>query len=147
MKIYSSAFNDGGEIPARYACDGGDHSLPFEIYDAPEGTQAFAITFIDPDAPSGDFVHWMHWNLPASSPFNYEDAKLDGVGGYNSFGERGYKGPCPPAEHRYFLTVYALDTMLDIYDTSSKKELLNAMDGHILDKAEIVGRYKLNYEL
>lgn len=141
MKIYSSAFEDGGNIPARHTCDGGDHSLPVDITGTPAETRSFAIIFDDPDAAT-EWVHWIYWNIPADETIIYEDAKPNGIEGYNSWNTLGYRGPCPPEEHRYFLRVYALDTMLDLNNSASKSDLLRAMDSHLLDQAEIMGRYK-----
>ena len=142
MKITSSAFKDGEFIPAKYTCDGGDHRFPFEISDLPSGTQSLALTLNDPDAPSGDFIHWLHWNIPTTSTSFSEDSPVLGVDGYNSSGKVGYRGPCPPSEHRYYLRVYAIDSVLDLKETASKKELLDAMNGHILDEGVLMGKYK-----
>jgi hypothetical protein len=115
----------------------------------PEGTRSFALIADDPDAPVGTWVHWVLYNIPSSARTLIEsipaDAKLaDGsINGKNSWGKPGYGGPCPPSgTHRYFFKLYALDTVLNLGSGATKEQLLNAMQGHILGQAELMGKYK-----
>jgi Raf kinase inhibitor-like YbhB/YbcL family protein len=148
FELTSTAFVHGESIPRKYSCDGEDISPPLAWSDPPAGTQSFALTFDDPDAPAGVWVHWLLFNIPADAralpdgvPADAElpDGSLNGV---NSWRRMGYGGPCPPGgTHRYVFKLHALDTMLDLEAGASKKELLQAMEGHILAQAELMGPY------
>lgn len=142
MEINSPAFENGKPIPKKYTCQGANISPELNIQDLPEETKTLAIIVEDPDAPSGTFDHWVAWNIHPSETIA-ENAKLQDQG-LNGFGKKGYGGPCPPAgsRHRYFFRVYALDIKLDLSEGSYKTELLKAMKGHILDKAELLGLYQ-----
>ncbi len=148
FELTSSAFAQGETIPVRYTCDGDDVSPPLEWGDPPEGTQSFALANDDPDAPAGIWDHWILFNLPGEARSLPEgvpsDAELpDGSRqGQNSWRRLGYGGPCPPSgTHRYFFKLYALDTTLDLASGANKKQLLQAMEGHILGQAELIGVY------
>jgi Raf kinase inhibitor-like YbhB/YbcL family protein len=151
FELKSSAFSSGSSIPSKYTCDGQNISPSLTWSGAPADTKSFALISDDPDAPMGTWVHWVAWNIPASSNSLKEDmdkgAHLsDGTNqGISDFKRPGYGGPCPPSgTHRYFFKLYALDTELDIPATSTKKDLEAAMKGHILAKAELVGTYTRN---
>lgn len=150
MNLTSSAFVDKELIPPEYTCDGENYSPPLKIDKVPENTQSLALIADDPDAPSGTFVHWVLYNIPSDKRElserlpNIPQLTDKSLQGKNSFGKIGYGGPCPPSgTHRYFFKLYALDTnpTLDP-DTTTKKELENAMKGHILSEAELVGLYR-----
>lgn len=143
--IYSTAFDPNALIPPKYTCDGRDVSIPLKWEGAPAGTQSFALIMDDPDAPVGTWDHWILFNIPAKATELPEDIKNLPAGtgeGKNSWGKTGYGGPCPPdREHRYFFKLYAVDTLLDLKAGVNKKELENALKGHTLGQAELVGRY------
>jgi len=146
--LTSTAFAPGEPIPQKYTCDGEDISPPLQWSDPPQGTQSFALICDDPDAPVGTWVHWVLYNLPAETRALPEaippDAELpDGSRhGRNSWRRLDYGGPCPPSgTHRYFFKLYALDTMLDLKAGAGKKQLLRAMEGHILAQTEVMGVY------
>ncbi|OUL18477.1 YbhB/YbcL family Raf kinase inhibitor-like protein [Nostoc sp. 106C] len=150
MEIRSSAFFIGNTIPFKYTCDGDDISPPIYWEDPPQGTQSFALILDDPDAPKQTFTHWVVYNIPADNRELPEGItqepklKNGGVQGKNSFGKLGFGGPCPPPKHgahRYFFKIFALDQSLDLPPGATKEELLQAMEGHVLDKAEVMGRY------
>lgn len=150
MEIRSSAFFIGNTIPFKYTCDGDNISPPIHWQDPPQETRSFTLIVDDPDAPKNTFTHWVVYNIPADSrelPEGItEEPKLanGGVQGKNSFGKLGFGGPCPPPKHgthRYFFKIFALDQSLDLPVGASKEEVLQAMEGHILDKAEVMGRY------
>jgi hypothetical protein len=148
FELTSAAFAAGEPIPPQYTCDGEDISPPLEWSEPPAGTQSLALICDDPDAPVGTWVHWVLFNLPAGARALPEavpsDADLSDGGrhGNNSWRRLGYGGPCPPsATHRYFFKLYALDTALDLAAGASKKELLGAMEGHVLAQAELMGVY------
>ncbi len=148
FELTSAAFANGDPIPMKYTCDDQDVSPPLQWKDPPEGTQSFALINDDPDAPVGTWVHWVLYNLPASSRSLPEavppDAALPGGSkhGQNSWRRSDYGGPCPPAgTHRYFYKLYALDTELELAAGASKEELLRVMEGHILASTETMGVY------
>ncbi len=141
MKIASSAFAHNQMIPQRYTCQGQDVNPPLTIEGIPEGTKSLALIVDDPDAPMGTWVHWVVFDIPSASTI--EENSIPGKQGYNDFGRNDYGGPCPPSgTHRYFHKIYALDTTLNLKEGISKKDLEKAMQGHILDKAELIGLYK-----
>ncbi|MDP2940070.1 MAG: YbhB/YbcL family Raf kinase inhibitor-like protein [Candidatus Omnitrophota bacterium] len=150
LKINSSAFEDMAEIPKLYTCQGKDISPSLKWSGQPENTKSFALICDDPDAPMGTWVHWVIFNIPpevSELPEGVKrSAKLEdgSVQGMTDFGRVGYGGPCPPPGkyHRYFLKLYALDTTINLDSNATKEDLLQAMEGHILEKAELVGRFK-----
>ena len=149
FEITSPAFANGGAIPADFSCDGRDVSPALSWTEPPAGTQSFALIMDDPDAPMGTWVHWVIFNIPASTRDLTEGTPTapqlsDGsLQGKTSAGSTGYHGPCPPSgTHRYFFKLYALDTILSLSTKADKKELLAAMEGHILANAEWMGTFK-----
>jgi Raf kinase inhibitor-like YbhB/YbcL family protein len=149
MEIKSSAFKEGSIIPAKYTCDNIDISPPLEWSQVPDGTKTFALICDDPDAPMGTWVHWVLFNLPGNIlvlPENVpkpEVLKNGARQGKNDFGKIGYGGPCPPGgTHRYYFKIYALDKELDSKPGITKKELLKAIEGHILAEGQLMGKYK-----
>lgn len=142
VKISSTAFENEGFIPSEFTCDGQDISPPLRFSDIPKETKSLAIIMDDPDAPIGNFTHWVEWNIPPRITEVAKGERFDCVHGGTSFGNEAYGGPCPPSgTHRYFFKVYALDTKLDLKNGSSAKELEKAMSGHILSEATLMGKY------
>ena len=148
MQLTSQAFKHADIIPDRYTCKGSDISPPLKWSGAPEQTKSFALIIDDPDAPMGTWVHWVLYNLPANCdnlPENVPDKNTlsnGGVQGTNSWGRIGYGGPCPPSgTHRYYFRLYALDTVLDLKAGATKSQLLNALQEHVLEECELMGRY------
>lgn len=144
MKIQSSAFQNNGSIPAKYTCDGLDVNPPLEFLDVPSNAKSLALIMDDPDAPAGTWVHWTLWDMDSKISSIPENSVPAGVTqGVTSFGKPGYGGPCPPSgTHRYFFKLYALDKELYLPSSTDKNGLLDAMQGHILDQAELIGLYK-----
>ncbi|MBI3292291.1 MAG: YbhB/YbcL family Raf kinase inhibitor-like protein [Elusimicrobia bacterium] len=149
MELKSSAFEAGGAIPAKYTCEGPDVSPPLSWSDVPTGTKTLALIMDDPDAPMGTWVHWVAWDIPATARSLDEDIpKRDTLAngmkqGTTDFRRIGYGGPCPPSgTHRYFFKLYALDTTLNLPNSTTKKDLERAMQGHILKQAELMGTYR-----
>ena len=141
LTVSSTAFEQFGNIPAKYSCEGQEINPPLTIGDIPAETKTLAIIVDDPDAPNGTFDHWVVWNIPPGKVI--AENSIPGMEGNNSSGKKGYKGPCPPTgTHRYFFKVYALDTELDLKEGTSKKELEGAMNGHILGYGELIGTYR-----
>ena len=150
FRIESAAFTQGATIPKRYTCSGENISPALIWTQPPAGTRSLALIVEDPDAPAGTWTHWVVYNLPARTralePHRPKGGNLPGGGlqGITSFGSAGYGGPCPPPgpAHRYFFRLYALDTMLSLKPAAAKQDVLRAMKGHILAKAELMGRFK-----
>lgn len=143
MEIHSAAFEDRKPIPKKHTCEGQDVSPPLHFDNIPTGAKTLALIMDDPDAPMGTFVHWVVWNLPPNVADLTEGATVPNQG-KNHFKEAKYRGPCPPkgAPHRYYFKVYALDARIDLPNGSTKEQLEDAMEGHILAKAELVGMYQ-----
>ena len=149
IKITSPAFEEGGLIPKKYTCDGSNVSPPLRWNSVPDGTESIAIICEDPDAPSGTWMHWILFNLPAECRELAENIPDDETlhdstrQGINDFGSIGYSGPCPPwGIHRYFFKIFALDCTLDIVHLVDKDILNLAMGDHILATGQLMGRYQ-----
>lgn len=148
MKISSSAFEHEGAIPSKYTCDQENINPPLEISEVPEGAASLALLMDDPDVPrslrpDGMFDHWTLFNMPADLSGIDENSVPEGVQGKNTRGTNEYVGPCPPdREHRYFFKLYALDKMLGLDQSATKSDVEQAMRGHILNQAELMGRYE-----
>lgn len=149
MEIISSAFKEGESIPSKFTCDGIDISPQLAWSQIQPGTKSFALICDDPDAPSGTYIHWVIFNLPASvrelseNIPKKETLENGAIQGKNDFGKTGYGGPCPPGgTHRYYFKLYALDTILEGKPGMTKRELLKIMDSHVLEEGQLMGRYK-----
>jgi Raf kinase inhibitor-like YbhB/YbcL family protein len=143
MKITSSAFQDGGNIPSKFTCDGSDRSPALRIEQTPVEAKSLALIVDDPDAPSRLFTHWIAWNIdPKANDIAEGGAPSGAVQGKNDFGKAGYGGPCPPSgTHRYFFKIFALDRHLDLPAGAKRAQLDAAMKGHIIAQGELMGRY------
>ncbi len=150
MKL-SSTFAHNGKIPSKYTCDGENINPALKIEQVPANAKSLVLIMDDPDIPN--FVkekyhievwdHWIVFNIPPSTTEVGEGASPPGVMGKNTSSKNTYGGPCPPdKEHRYFFKLYALDTTLNLPEGSTKKQVEEAIHGHILEKAELVGRYQ-----
>lgn len=143
MILTSSAFEHNGPIPSKYTCDGENINPPLKIEDVPEKAESLVLIMEDPDAPMGTWVHWTLWNIDPQIKEIQEDSVPEGAQeGITDFGKPGYGGPCPPSgTHRYFFKLYALDTKLDLPSTTTKDQLEEAIEDHILAQAELIGLY------
>ena len=145
--INSTAFKEGGAIPKPYTCDGADTNPPLAFSDIPDGAKSLVLIMDDPDVPKnirpdGQWDHWIVFNMPPDTREIGEDTLARGVYGKNTFEKAAYGGPCPPdREHRYFFKLYALDALLDFSEGAVKKDIEQAMEGHVLAKAELMGTY------
>lgn len=144
MKIESPIFENNSSIPLKYTCDGEDVNPPLEISEVLENTKSLVLIVDDPDAPGGTWVHWTVWNISPETEEVGENSTPDGgEEGITDFGKPGYGGPCPPSgTHRYFFKLFALDTILDIDSSSKVSDIEKAMEGHILDQAQLIGLYQ-----
>ena len=148
--LKASAFQTGGQIPGQYTCDGQNLSPALSWTEPPPGTQSFVLIAEDPDAPGGAFVHWVAYDLPGSVRRVPEgvpkagEIKGGGRQGLNDFPGTGYGGPCPPPgkPHRYFFRLYSIDRKLNLQAGPTRTDVEQAMKGHILGQAELMGRYR-----
>src|SRR4029453_11211236 len=142
MKITSSAFQEGGNIPSKFTCDGSDTSPPLQITGVPSEAKSLVLIVDDPDAPSGLFTHWLIWNIPPQTNSVAEGSAPKGVQGTNDFGKSGYRGPYPPpGTHRYSFKIFALDRELEVRAGAKRSQLDAAMKGHVIAQGELAGRY------
>jgi len=154
FELTSTAFEKDGDIPKKYTCEGEDISPPLNWSSAPKNTKSFVLIVDDPDAPDPrnprmTWVHWVVYDIPATRkgfpekvPANIK-IKGGGTHGNTDFKKTGYGGPCPPiGKHRYFFKLFALDTVLKLPGGKTKKEVKKAMEGHIIERVELVGLYR-----
>ena len=148
LQVFSSAFAEGGSIPDLYTCQGADVSPSLEWSGEPAGTRSFALIMDDPDAPVGNWDHWLLFDIGSQAhnlAQGYKPGSL-GICGKNSWGKAAYGGPCPPkghGPHRYFFRLYALDTQtLGLAAGAGRDQLQKAMKGHVLGEAQTMGRYE-----
>jgi Raf kinase inhibitor-like YbhB/YbcL family protein len=148
MKISSPAFEHNGKIPSKYTCDGANVSPPLTFEGVPQNAASLVLIADDPDAPAGTWVHWVMYNILATTGRLQENIRPDAefaFQGMNDFGRVGFGGPCPPnGTHRYFFKLYAVTRKLDLKPGATKQQVEAAMKGHILEQSEIIGLYKRN---
>jgi Raf kinase inhibitor-like YbhB/YbcL family protein len=148
MRIESTAFAAGAEIPRAHTCEGDDISPPLRFADVPPAAKSLALIVDDPDAPDPaaprmTWVHWIAYDLPPTSSGIAQGAQAGGRDGLNDWRRTGYGGPCPPiGRHRYFFKLYALDTLLGDLKQPTKQRLEKAMAGHVIARAELIGTYQ-----
>ena len=145
MKLTSSAFENNQYIPFKYACDGANINPPLSIAGVPEGTESLVLIVDDPDAPSGDWVHWTIFNIPPNAKEIKEGggAPAGSIESKTNFRNTGYGGPCPPSGiHHYQFKLYALDSVLNLDASADKKDIEKSMTGRILAQDLLVGLYE-----
>ena len=141
MKLSSPEFEHKSFIPQRFTCQGKGVNPGLIIEGIPEQAKSLALIIDDPDAPGGDFVHWILYDIPVID--RIKEDTIVGKQGLNSLGRLGYVSPCPPTGvHRYFFKIYALDKILNYNEGLSKPELEREISTHLLDKAELIGLYQ-----
>ena len=148
MQLLVDAFSNGSAIPKRYSCEGEDVSPQVRWSGEPKNTRSFVLIVDDPDAPSGTWVHWLQYDIPATVhelPEAIPPSRI-GLCGTNSFGQPRYGGPCPPkghGPHRYYFRLYALDTKdLGLNAGVGREQLERVMKPHVIAQAEYMGRYE-----
>jgi len=143
FEIISPVFRDGGPIPPQYTCSGQNVNPPLNIFNVPARAQSLVLVMHDPDAVSGDFLHWLVWDIPpATELIGVNDVPVGAVQGLNGRGQPSYTGPCPPAGsgvHRYIFDFYALDTMLNLPADSALADVTKAMESHLLSRSALTG--------
>ena len=153
LQLSTNAFSHMGSIPQQYTCEGADISPPLQWSGVPDNTQSLVLIVDDPDAPDPKapkmvFVHWVVYNIPPSENGLPEQASSrnlpnGALQGSNDWQRAKYNGPCPPiGQHRYFFKLYALDSVLPVMQEPNKAEIETAMQGHIIEQAELVGTYE-----
>lgn len=141
LQITSSAFGHNQPIPKKYTCQGQDINPPLAISGIPEGTKSLVLIVDDPDAPGGNWDHWLVYNIAPT--LEIKENSVPGTEIRNDFGKVNYGGPCPPSgTHRYFFKLYALNDALNFPKPPSKKELEAAAKRHLLAEATLIGLYK-----
>ena len=141
MRLTSPEFENGKYMPAKFTCEGLDINPALVIEGVPAQAKTLVLIIDDPDAPRGTWVHWVLFNIPVIT--RIEENSIPGQQGINDSADIGYGGPCPPSgTHRYFFKIYALNSELSLKEGITKRDLEKAMQGHILDSAELVGLYK-----
>jgi len=143
ISVTTPAFQAGGDIPAKFTCNGANANPELKINGVPNEAKSLVLIVDDPDAPRGLFTHWIVWNIdPKTTDIGENSAPAGGVQGTNDFGKRNYGGPCPPSgTHRYFFKIFALDAKVDLKPSARRAELDAAMRGHILAQGELMARY------
>src|SRR5438309_11991843 len=141
--VTTPAFQAGGDIPAKFTCNGANVNPQLKIDRLPNEAKSLVLIVDDPDAPRGLFTHWIVWNIdPKRTDIAEKSAPAAAVQGTNDFGKSNYGGPCPPSgTHRYFFKIFALDTKLELRSSAHRAELDAAMRGHILAQGELMARY------
>lgn len=145
MILKSPAFENEGLIPAKYTCDGININPPLNISDVSTFAKSLVLIVEDPDSPSGDFTHWIIFNIdPGTSFIDENSVPSEAKEGINDFGQPNYGGPCPNiGEHRYVFELYSLDNLITLERGTAKKEILKTMEGHILEQKNLIGKYKM----
>ena len=143
IKVTSTAFSQGGIIPAKYTCDGQNINPDISIEDVPESAKSLVLIVDDPDSPRGVFTHWILYNIDPKAKKIAENTMPKGaINGKNDFGNEKYGGPCPGSgTHRYFFTVIALDTVLNIPSGDDRKITDKAIESHIIGQGQLMGKY------
>ncbi len=143
--LKSPAWTEGGRIPVQYTCQGANISPPLSWQGGPKLTQSWVLIVNDPDAPSGNWIHWILFNIPATTHLLTENLLSPPKGaqfGKNSFGKSAYSGPCPPlGKHRYYFKLYALDNILDLPAGATQSQIEPLMKDHVLTTATLIGVY------
>ncbi len=148
IRVYSPAYGNGSAIPAQYTCDGADISPPLAWSGVPQGAKSLLVEMVDPDAPGGEFIHWVIYNISPNStglPQGVPPAAATAYGlqAVNDFGEVGYGGPCPPPgrPHRYIVLVLALNTTLEVPPGAPARQVLRAAGPYVVGLGSLVGLY------
>ncbi len=143
MKVTSSAFQEGGDIPSKFSRDGGNVNPPLHIEGTPANAKSLVLIVDDPDAPVGLFTHWLVWNIaPKTTEVPEKGMPKGAVQGTNDYPNLGYGGPQPPSgTHRYYFKIFALDQTLDLRSGAKREELDKAMSGHVIAQGQLMGRY------
>ena len=143
FSISTSAFSNNGIIPVTYTCDGDDVAPQLNWSNPPGNTKSFALILSDPDAPGGEWDHWILYNIPADTTSLNDSLPAGTLVGKNSWGAARYNGPCPPkgSKHHYYFTLYALDGMLNLPAGASGQNVRHAIKNHVLQKTQLMAMF------
>ena len=145
LEIISPVFRAGSPIPPQYTCIGQNVNPPLNFFNVPPKTLSLTLIMHDPDAPSGDYLHWLVWDIPPSTEsIAVNSVPIGALQGLNDAHKTGYMGPCPPkgtGTHRYIFDVYALDNLLNLPPSSTILDVIKAQKGHVLDHSELTGLF------
>ncbi|HSE29481.1 MAG TPA: YbhB/YbcL family Raf kinase inhibitor-like protein [Candidatus Saccharimonadales bacterium] len=142
MQINSSKFNNTQQIPSIYTCKGQNINPPLTFLNVPPQAKSLALIVNDPDSPSGNFIHWVIWNIPTDSTILEGSTPKNATQGRNDFGNVGYGGPCPRnGTHRYVFNLFALDSNISLTSDAGEPELKKAIENHILDSSTLTGMF------
>lgn len=145
IEVLSPVFRNGAPIPPQYTRDGQNVNPPINILDRPDKTQSITLIMHDPDAPSGDFLHWLVWDIPpGTESIAVNSLPIGAVQGLNDAKQTNYFGPAPPAGtgvHHYLFDFYALDVSLNLPAGSKITDIIKAQSGHVLDHSVLIGTY------
>ncbi len=147
MRVISKAFENEGQIPKKYTCEGFGLNPPLQILDIPQKARSLVLLSWDSDVPlsagtNGNWDHWIVFNINPNLCEIKEGVEPDGVHGITTSNTHEYVAPCPPdREHRYFFKIYAIDILLNLTEQATRKEVENAIKNHIIDEAQIIGKY------
>lgn len=145
LELTSKSFKDNDVLPTKFTCTESDVNPALEIKNIPAKTKTLAISMKSPDAPEGEWVHWVVYNIPASQTVIDENT-VPGQQLFNDFGKFNYNGPCPEdsKEHHYVFTVYALSSKIEVNEGGILKDLEKAMRGHIVAQTSLTARFRKN---
>jgi len=145
LLLVSTVFRDGTQVPPQYTCKGENVNPPLSIINPPNGTQSYALIMHDPDAPGGDYLHWLVWDISSKTDtIAANSVPVGAIQGFNDSGSMGYTGPCPPpgtGEHRYMFELYALDTTLGLPKETDRETLENAIESHTIEHVMCTGLF------
>ncbi|MFA6511812.1 MAG: YbhB/YbcL family Raf kinase inhibitor-like protein [Patescibacteria group bacterium] len=140
MFLASQSFEDGQRIPSKYTCDGEGGAPQLHWGDTPTETKSYVLVVVDPDAPGGDFIHWIIKDIPPTVTEIPEGVPVPGMEIENTFGKTSWGGPCPPSgEHNYFFKIYALDT--ESIEKLTKENYAERIAPHVIADAQLIGLY------
>jgi len=144
MKLTSPDFTDGATIPSDFTCDGNDKIPTLIISEVPSSAKSLALIMDDPDSPSGNWTHWLIWNIPAATKeLSVNNIPSQAIQGKNDFGNNGYGGPCPGrGEHHYQFKLYALSDSLILQTGASKDNLETEIKKYLIEQVTLTGKYQ-----
>ena len=140
MQLTSPSFANNGYIPDKFSCHGEEVSPELSIEKIPDNSKTLALLVVDPDAPSGAWTHWIVYNIPIVQ--RIKEANAPGEEGLSSSGKAAYDGPCPPSGvHHYIFKIFALNTELKFDKPPDKKAFEKAIEGHVIEEAQLTGLF------
>ncbi|MEJ2270942.1 MAG: YbhB/YbcL family Raf kinase inhibitor-like protein [Candidatus Bathyarchaeota archaeon] len=141
LSVKSPVFENGEKLPIKYTCDGEGINPPLVVEGIPSEAKSLVLVVHDPDAPGGNFIHWLVWNISVHGEI--AENSIPGIEGRNSSGKIHYSSPCPPSgTHRYIFKVFALNSKLEIQEGANRKELDHSIQGYVIAEGELIGLFR-----